>query len=206
MRWITSFLKENFGAISLELVLYTGIMTGIIMMGDQMTQQMRFRNNVDLAAASLADIMINQILPPDEADEAGRPETRVQILKRETEDPQLALGLFSDMLGLEPEELAKIKLAIRVTYLNTANVVREVDGVKEYYQDYWENGTSSEYACPKEKMPDLQDHARTLISVLPDLNTDVVMVETCTDGKGNTLKNIVFPLTYHSHYRLSSES
>jgi hypothetical protein len=197
MRWIASLFKENIGSVSLELVLYSGIMVAAIMLADELTQEFRFRNDVERAAATLADIMVNQRLP---VDTDNIPETRTEILKRETDDPELALGLFSDMLGLYPDSdlAARITPGIRVTYLTTFNT--DSDGKFTSYS--WTKGIE----CPTENAPDLQDFANELKVDGNQLNTNLVMVETCTDGQKTTLRNFIFSPKYYSFFIAASES
>jgi hypothetical protein len=199
MKSTRRLLKETMGSVSLELALYTGIMIFAFWFAAEAARQVRFHNNVERAAGTMADIMINQILPEDDG---GNPYSLTDMLEMETLDPNQALGMVSDMIGLYPgSEMdgRELQPGIRVTYLDNVNPA-DPDG-KYGSASSWESGL----ACPIKSAPDLHSFARNLEDIEKTLKFRLVMVETCTDGAPSMLKSLVFPANYYSYFIASAK-
>jgi hypothetical protein len=194
------FVWENSGVISLELALYSSVLIFTIWFLAELAGNVRFFNDMDRATSTMAEILVNQKLPDDVNENDESPHLKGLIKSQVSGDQNFALNVFSDMLGLTPEnsQSQNVLTGLRSTYIDTA--VTDSDGNFEIDENIFG------IECPSEKKPNIVDFINKLKVNGTIPNTILIMVESCVQYKSKKLNNIIFPSSFYSYFITSRNS
>jgi hypothetical protein len=181
---IKSFFDNQSGVISFELVAFTSIIIFLTMFSALAAQHIRFNNEIERTAGTMADILINQKIDNEN-------NILLDIIRSQSLSSYVSV---SAMLGIDP---AITDFGIRATYLN--NTQKDNDG-NFLPEILFQQGRKCSNTIFKSPIQYLDNFAKELTDEVDELYFELIMVEVCANRPLWTLKGLIFPNNYSSFF------